>query len=262
MAVKHLFVNPQADGADTTVARPSDWNAAHTVEDNTLVAEKLSASATDRVFGRDTAGAGAGEELTLSQVLDFVGSAAEGDLLYRGAATWTRLAKGTASQQLRMNAGATAPEWSTTIVAKGGVDIASTNTTAEEVLVSVTIPVASANDVLRVTVCITVNGNANVKTFRCRSDGLSGTAHFTGDVAGSLGSTTQFSIHCRNATNSQTAHGTHEESNGTTNPQINITSAIQWNTGSVVLVLTSQKATGTDTFTINSYLVERISTGS
>lgn len=39
---------------------------------------------------------------------------AQGDLLYATAAdTMTRLAKGTASQQLRMNAGATAPEWAT-----------------------------------------------------------------------------------------------------------------------------------------------------
>lgn len=38
-------------------------------------------------------------------------SQASGDLLYRGATEWQRLAKGTASQVLTMNAGATAPEW-------------------------------------------------------------------------------------------------------------------------------------------------------
>lgn len=36
---------------------------------------------------------------------------ASGDLLYRGATEWERLAKGTAAQVLTMNAGATAPEW-------------------------------------------------------------------------------------------------------------------------------------------------------
>lgn len=36
---------------------------------------------------------------------------ARGDLLARGAATWARLAKGTALQLLRMNSGATDPEW-------------------------------------------------------------------------------------------------------------------------------------------------------
>jgi hypothetical protein len=40
-------------------------------------------------------------------------SQAEGDILYRGATEWARLAKGTALQTLRMNSGATAPEWAT-----------------------------------------------------------------------------------------------------------------------------------------------------
>ena len=38
-------------------------------------------------------------------------SQASGDILYRGATEWERLAKGTAAQVLTMNAGATAPEW-------------------------------------------------------------------------------------------------------------------------------------------------------
>lgn len=31
MPVTHLFVNPNSDGADTTVTRPSDWNANHVI---------------------------------------------------------------------------------------------------------------------------------------------------------------------------------------------------------------------------------------
>lgn len=38
---------------------------------------------------------------------------AQGDILYRGASNWTRLAKGTAAQVLTMNGGATAPAWAT-----------------------------------------------------------------------------------------------------------------------------------------------------
>jgi len=75
--------------------------------------------ATSRILGRDTASTGAIEELTLSEVLDLVGSAADGDILYRASGAWTRLAKGTASQVLRMNSGATAPEWAT-----GGITLA------------------------------------------------------------------------------------------------------------------------------------------
>jgi hypothetical protein len=42
-----------------------------------------------------------------------MGSDAEGDIIYRTTTGYTRLAKGTALQQLRMNAGATIPEWAT-----------------------------------------------------------------------------------------------------------------------------------------------------
>lgn len=51
--VTHQFVSAIPDGADTTVARPSDWNAAHTV----IV------SASGMILGRLSAGAGAVEEI-------------------------------------------------------------------------------------------------------------------------------------------------------------------------------------------------------
>lgn len=57
-------------------------------------------AADTRVLGRKTPGAGAGEELTLSEVLDFIGAAARGDLLVRGAATWARLGVGAAGKIL------------------------------------------------------------------------------------------------------------------------------------------------------------------
>lgn len=44
-----------------------------------------------RVLARKTSGAGMGEEATLSELLDFIGSAAQGDILYRGASAWERL---------------------------------------------------------------------------------------------------------------------------------------------------------------------------
>ena len=46
-------------------------------------------------------------------LLGNIGTAVAGDMIYASAAgTWARLAKGTALQHLRMNSGATAPEWS------------------------------------------------------------------------------------------------------------------------------------------------------
>lgn len=78
---------------DTTAAsHPSGESAAHTISANDL-----------------------DEANELVNLAD-----AQGDMLYATAAdTWARLAKGTASQILRMNSGATAPEWwtSTAILA-------------------------------------------------------------------------------------------------------------------------------------------------
>ena len=54
--------------ADNTFSPTGEtaWEAAHTVPDNELLAAKLSASATDVLFGRSSAGAGAGEEIALT----------------------------------------------------------------------------------------------------------------------------------------------------------------------------------------------------
>jgi hypothetical protein len=66
---------------------------------------------TARILGRKTSGGGAGEECTFSEILDFVGSAARGDILYRGVSTWSRLAKGAAGQYIIQ--GASDPAWTT-----------------------------------------------------------------------------------------------------------------------------------------------------
>lgn len=63
-----------------------------------------------------------------------IGVAVAGDIIYAtGAGVWGRLAKGTALQQVRMNAGATAPEWftpSTSGLAKAWVNFNGTGTLA------------------------------------------------------------------------------------------------------------------------------------
>ncbi|HET6890484.1 MAG TPA: hypothetical protein VFH31_05230 [Pyrinomonadaceae bacterium] len=67
--------------------------------------------ATSRVLGRTTASTGAIEELTLSQVLDLIGSAAQGDILYRDAAGWARLGAGTSGYFLKTQGAAANPVW-------------------------------------------------------------------------------------------------------------------------------------------------------
>jgi hypothetical protein len=76
-------------------------------------------SATQRVLGRNTAGAGDAEEVTASQVLDWVG-ATRGSILYRGASGWAILAPGTSGHFLKSNGAGADPSY-----AAGGGGVAS-----------------------------------------------------------------------------------------------------------------------------------------
>lgn len=68
-------------------------------------------STTQRILARKTAGAGIIEEATLSEILDFIGSAAQGDILYRDATGWARLPAGTAGQFLKTLGSGANPNW-------------------------------------------------------------------------------------------------------------------------------------------------------
>ena len=68
-------------------------------------------SATARVLGRKTAGAGAEEEMTLSELLDFIGSATKGDILVRDTSAWARLAAGAAATVLTGNGAGALPSF-------------------------------------------------------------------------------------------------------------------------------------------------------
>lgn len=106
VAITHGFVSAVADDPAAALAGkvlPSHWN-----DDHDIVV-----SATSKVIGRKTAGAGAAEELSLSEVLDLIGSAAQGDILYRGASAWARLGAGTSGQVLKTNGAAANPSWAT-----------------------------------------------------------------------------------------------------------------------------------------------------
>lgn len=91
------------------------------VKDQGVSLPKLANLANHRLIGRDTSGSGTPEALTLSQLLDWVGSAADGDMLLRSGGAWARLAKGTDAQVLKIVSGA--PAWATqtgTYTAKTG----------------------------------------------------------------------------------------------------------------------------------------------
>lgn len=80
---------------------------------NVTYAKIQNVSVTSRVIARKTAGAGSMEECTLSDVLDFIGSPAQGDILYRGSSTWARLAAGTSGQYLKTQGAGANPLWGT-----------------------------------------------------------------------------------------------------------------------------------------------------
>lgn len=83
-------------------------NATTIANDAVTYAKMQNISATSRILGRKTAAAGDTEECTLSEILDFVGSAANGDILYRNT-TWQRLAKGADGTVLTLASGL--PSW-------------------------------------------------------------------------------------------------------------------------------------------------------
>lgn len=83
-----------------------------TIPNDTVTYAKMqNISATARILGRKTAAAGDTEECTLSEILDFIGSAAQGDILYRGSAAWARLAAGTKGRVLQTQGSGANPQW-------------------------------------------------------------------------------------------------------------------------------------------------------
>lgn len=96
-----------ADYGDVTVS-----SGVWTIDAGVVTYAKLQdVSATKRVLGRNTAGSGDAEEVTLTQLLDWISSVARGDILFRGAASWERLGAGTAGHVLQTGGVGADPSW-------------------------------------------------------------------------------------------------------------------------------------------------------
>lgn len=95
-----------------------------------------------------------------------IASRAQGDIYYDNGTNPTRLAKGTALQKLRMNAGATAPEWA--------ADIATAATQTEMEAASSNTVVATPGNIVwhpRVAKCLGyINGSTGVPSFTARDN--------------------------------------------------------------------------------------------
>lgn len=107
------------DKGDITV---SGSGATWTIDPGVVTYSKMQdISATARVLGRKTSGAGDAEECTLSEILDFIGSAAQGDTLYRGSSSWARLPAGTAGYVLTTGGTGADPSWTAATTPSGTV---------------------------------------------------------------------------------------------------------------------------------------------
>ena len=93
-----------------SLATLSSVATANITNSNVTYAKIQNITATQRILGRNTAGAGVTEEVTATQVLDWLG-ATRGQILYRGASAWTVLAPGTAGQVLVTNGAGADPSW-------------------------------------------------------------------------------------------------------------------------------------------------------
>lgn len=114
----HVIVG-DAGGLGADVALSGDATIINTgaltiANDAVTYAKLQNVSATQRVLGRNTAGAGNAEEVTAAQVLDWLGST-RGAILYRGASGWAILAPGAAGDVLTSNGAGADPSYQSII---------------------------------------------------------------------------------------------------------------------------------------------------
>lgn len=78
---------------------------------NSITDAMLTDMANGLIKARKTAGTGDPENCTISEILDFIGSVVQGDILFRGSTGWQRLAAGTSGKFLMTNGPAANPSW-------------------------------------------------------------------------------------------------------------------------------------------------------
>lgn len=123
------FTYDDATPAITAVIKNDAVTTAKILNDAVTYAKLQNISAQFRALGRNSASAGDAEEVTFSQLLDWIGSAAQGDILYRGASSWARLGVGTNRQFLQTQGAAADPQYAfggLTLLTSGVVSNAAT----------------------------------------------------------------------------------------------------------------------------------------
>lgn len=102
---------------DVTASQNSN---ATTIANDAVSNAKLANMVQSTIKARVTASTGDPEDATLTQVLDLVGSATYGDILYRDSSAWNRLPAGTSGNYLKTQGAGAAPTWATVSASGGG----------------------------------------------------------------------------------------------------------------------------------------------
>jgi hypothetical protein len=155
------------------------------------------------------------------------------------------------------NWGAVVEEHLWQVLAASAVAVSHTVSTTETALATIQIPANTlgANGILRVTTLWTITNSANDKTLRARLAGLVGTAYLEVVLTTQASYRDQRQIANRNAANSQIG-GSFSALGGFGNSgNANVTSAVD-TTANQDLVISGQLETGSETITLEAYLVE------
>lgn len=127
--------------------------------DASVTNAKLANMAASRIKARKTASTGDPEDCTLSEVLDFIGSAAQGDMLYRGASGWARLAAGASGHFLQTQGAGANPQWASAAGAGAPWSLAGSWTYSTNVASVDLTGLAGANEILVVARLITLSSS-------------------------------------------------------------------------------------------------------
>lgn len=194
----------------------------------------ISVSASDRVLGRVSAGAGLAEEVTFTDQAQALCD----DASFREMC-------------------ATLGGWH--VLAASAVAASHTGNTSETALATITVPAGAMgpNGLLRVTTQWSYTNSANNKTLRVRFGGASGTGYLGNNVTTTNAFRDQRLIANRNAANAQVGQSTGVLTSGGwgTSTSTPVTSSVD-TSAAADLVISGQLANAGETVTLESYLVE------
>lgn len=132
--------------------------------------------------------------------------------------------------------------------------------TSENIAATISIPANAlgTNGAIRLTWRATCTNNANVKTMRVRLGGVGGTVLFTLAITSTAGGAGYLYVANTNSASAQTAWSQWQVNGSTSLAGVNATTAAIDTTSATTLVITFEKATGSDTTTLTGYIAELI----